>query len=1431
MLNLPIGRFAQLKRAPLCSSLCLVAASPLLAAFSVHAQSVPIPFAGLLAGGGPVCSNSLPVFAVSGTGAKYGDGCPATQATFNTPVALATDTFGDVFVADQTYQLVRVIYNGSPALAAALIASNVQNPGLVPVKGNIYTIAGGVTTTPSNKYCNEVSGTSGLTSSLDGCPGAETEQGPRGLATDADGNLFIASVSPSSEIRVLYVGGTKAAALITLENPTVTTPQVGYVYTIAGANSSAYAGDGALAVKASLNTPRGIFVDANENVYFSDELNNVIRVVSSSTGFISTVAGHSTSSISSCSGVAPAGDGSSATATTTSLACPYGQWLDQYGNIFIAEAGTGSASNTVPGRIRVVYEGGTLAGITSPTVGNIYTYAGGPPTASTTAITPAQSTIFQEVFGVTIDPAGYLYVTDYRTGSSGSNHIWRVDPTSGNIADIAGNSTTTLTVGARCNGGVIGPVATDKYGDGCPATQAYLQNPQESLGFTANGAFYVTDRANNLIRSFSYDNIFPATAVGSSMTQAIAFLYPAASLPVAETFTTEGVSTTDYSDAGGDTCVLNATLPAATTCVDYVKFAPTAVGARNGSMSVTTATTAIGTQTLSGVGSAPILAVSPVDSSFTIGSNLQPLGISTDQNGNVYISDGKGKQVLRASQTGGATTVVVSSLGAPRETTTDPFGNIFIADSTANTVVEHTVTGSNINLGSGLSGPQGVAADFLGNLYIADTGNNRLVYLLPATGIQRVVPTAGIALKAPTSLALDVAGDLFILDTNSTRLIEIPLGAGPQVVSLPTGATPAAIAFDPAGDSYLADTASGSILLVPAGSTTATAIATGLTTPSGIAIGLTGNIYVADSAAGFVTVYNQNLNASTFATTNISLTSLPVTLTLSNLGNGPGTLASPTFVETGSASAFPASGTPTCVGSFVLSPAATCAQSFVFSPTVPGAQTAKVVFSTTTGQSATSNFSATATNLVLTSTTLAPLSSTVSYGQAVTYTATLTPKSTGTSTPTGTITFVVDGTTVKPVQSVTTVPYTYTYTFATTPLPGVHSIAVSYSGDALYAASNASTLLTVTKAPTTTTSSSNQTAAGTALTATVTPTPALTATGIVAVSGTVVFYVDGTAEPSIAIVNGVATGTFLIADGSHTFYATYSGDTNYTASTSATQNLSISRTPTTTTLTIKPISNNGAGSLQLSAKIATTGAGTPSGTVTFFNGSTQLGQVNLSTAVNGVVTFNTPIITYTNYAFTATYSGDGLFQPSFGSATEGPDFVVVAPATVLAVPQGGQAIETISVAPINGYTGTLTASCSDLPVNTLCRVQPTPLTLATTASGTLSVQVFVGVNPNVASLDHPDTKPSRTWLAVFLLAPVVFGLRRRKLLAAKSLPWLVAIATLAVLPALSGCGNKTPAYSAASFSTPAGTYALTLIVTDTNNVARSAVFNISVNSQ
>ena len=68
------------------------------------------------------------------------------------------------------------------------------------------------------------------------------------------------------------------------------TPQ-GQVVTVAGDGAAGYSGDGRLAAFAELNSPTGVAVDSDGNLYIADSANNVIRRVDAKTGIITTVAG------------------------------------------------------------------------------------------------------------------------------------------------------------------------------------------------------------------------------------------------------------------------------------------------------------------------------------------------------------------------------------------------------------------------------------------------------------------------------------------------------------------------------------------------------------------------------------------------------------------------------------------------------------------------------------------------------------------------------------------------------------------------------------------------------------------------------------------------------------------------------------------------------------------------------------------------------------------------------------------------------------------------------------------------------------------------------------------------------------------------------------------------------------------------------------
>ena len=1384
------------------------------------AQSAPVGIASTASGGGTLCAGSILTYAPTAASQKsVGDGCPATQSTMSAPVAMAIDRYNNVLISDQTNNLLRIIYNGGTAMANALIAANVLSPNLVPTKGYIYTIAGGPQSNPTTAsiyYCNQAgTGTVALDHELDGCPGTQAYIQPRGMAFDADGNIFVSNVGSMYTVRVLYVGGTAAANLIKLENPNLSgDPQPGYLYNIAGATATAvFAGDGALAYKASVNIPRGIYIDANENVLFTDTQNDVIRRVDGTTGFISTVVGSTTrctgTTSKTCPTGAAAGDGAPANDPSVVLNYPYNMVFDGNGNMFIADSGSGLTTGT-SGRVRVVYAGGTLPGIANPVVGNIYTYAGGGALTGT----GAQKATFQFVYGVAIDPRGYLYIDDYRNATiPGSNHVWRVDPVTGDIVNIAGNGAAAAPVaGAFCNG-VSGPKATNTRGDGCPGPEAYLNLPQQAPVFDTLGNFYIADRNNNVVRYFNYSNTFPATAAGSSSTQTLSFTHSATTVPTTTTFTTQSnTATSEYTDAGGDTCVVSTATPAATVCTVNVTFKPSNTGLREGSVAIGTATGTVVTEALTGLGALPRLTIDPATIT-ALGTGIKPLGVSADALGNVYLSDGTGKQVLRTTIAGGAASPVITGLVKPTATATDSFGNLFVADATNNNVVMRSPAGviSTASLPA-LNAPQGLAPDLLGDVYVSDTGNNRVLLYSATSASFSVVNLYPIALKAPTALAVDGSGDVFILDSGNQRIVELPTQNAPLVVALPSGVVPTSLAVDASGALYITDATSASVLQISASG--ATTLYSGVGAGAGLAVDANGDVFLADSTLSSVTALNRTVSAASLATTNLGDTSLPATFTLGNAGYSALNLATPEFTETGAATAFPASTPATCSAGLSLAPTASCTQSFSFQPVATGPQNASATIGSTAGGSVVANLSGTAVNVIRTSLALTqtiPASVNASYGQTVTYTVALTPASMGNSAPTGTIVLNVDG---KQAQSIAISknPYIFQLNLSV----GTHTVSAAYSGDALYAGSNASTSITVTKAVTVSTSSYQQISTGIVFSAVVTP----ATVGAVAETGTVAFYVDNAVAATVAVGNGKVSTAVVLQDGSHTFYAAYSGDGNYAASSSTPQTFTLTRTGTTSTLSVV-ISAAGTG-LALTAQVKpASGTGVPSGTVIFKNGAMTLGTVAVS--ATGSATLTTLSTAYSSTAFTASYSGDGLFQPSVASDM---GFYGVPPQTAVGVATGGQAITNVSIVPINGYSGTVTPTCGNLPANFVCRFLPATVTLTTGASSVLQVQLFAGVNPTVGALEPALWKRlSGTVLAMLLPLGGFAAFRRRR-----RLPALLLIPLLLALPfGLTGCGQlKTPAETNSTYVTAPGSYALTLTLTDTTGIARNAVLNILV---
>jgi hypothetical protein len=204
---------------------------------------------------------------------------------------------------------------------------------------------------------------------------------------------------------------------------------------------------------------------------------------------------------------------------------------------------------------------------------------------------------------------------------------------------------------------------------------------------------------------------------------------------------------------------------------------------------------------------------------------------------------------------------------------------------------------------------------------------------------------------------------------------------------------------------------------------------------------------------------------------------------------------------------------------------------------------------------------------------------------------------------------------------------------------GSHALAAAYAGDNSYGASVTTSPdnVSITQATTTTTVTASPASVATGGSVTLTATVATASSGV-APTGTVQFMNGGTALSGTVTytpTNGSATAaaslkatlsvTFTTA-GLQSITAKYSGDTNYTTSTSAatTVNVGGSTQATTTVVTSSASSIASGGSVTLTAKVTGTtnnGAGV-TGMVQFMNGSTALGTAATCTPTAG--TASTP---------------------------------------------------------------------------------------------------------------------------------------------------------------------------------------------------------------
>ncbi|MBL6993212.1 hypothetical protein [Desulfobacula sp.] len=342
-------------------------------------------------------------------------------------------------------------------------------------------------------------GSSGF--SGDGGPAASAELSePNGVFGDSSGNIYIADTN-NHRIRKVDTFGN--------------------ISTFAGTGNSNYSGDGAEAILAELNQPRGIYVDSSDNIYIADTKNHIIRKVDGTTNIITKFAGTAGSSGSS-------GDGGPA--VNSQLNEPRGIYVDSSDDLYIADAknhiirkvdgttsiitkfaGTaGAAGYSGDGGLAVNAQLNEPCGITASsgnlyiadtknhrirrvdTTGNIITVVSTGSSGFSGDGGPALLARLNVPKGIFMDSWGNLYIAD-----RGNHKIRRVD-TSGNITTVAGTG------------------SSGDSGDGGLATLAQLDEPRR-IFVDSSDNLYIADTRNHRIRKVDASGIITTVAgTGSS---------------------------------------------------------------------------------------------------------------------------------------------------------------------------------------------------------------------------------------------------------------------------------------------------------------------------------------------------------------------------------------------------------------------------------------------------------------------------------------------------------------------------------------------------------------------------------------------------------------------------------------------------------------------------------------------------------------------------------------------------------------------------------------------------------------------------------------------------------------------------------------------------------------------------------------------------
>jgi sugar lactone lactonase YvrE len=1137
------------------------------------------------------------------------------------------------------------------------------------------------------------------------------------------------------------------------------------------ANSSGVAGlsgDGSSAVFAEIDQPSAIAIDGAGNIIFADTGNNAIREINASTGKISTIAG-------TLGSAGYNGDGHAATGA--SLSVPQGIAFDASGNLFIADTGNNC--------IREVSASSQF----------ITTIAGSGSSGFSGDGAAAISAQFDQPWGIAVSVSGNLYIADF-----GNNRVRKIDMATGIVTTVAGSGSSSYT------------------GDGGAATAATLNSPA-GVATDAAGNLYIADSENNAIRKVNSATGEIATIAGNGtalfggdgFSAMLAGLYKpysiyldgagnlfladrldlrireisatAASLqyptmkegktsaPIAQQLENDGNAPLHLSDLMAEPATNNAALdfnptdPTTTTCSTSQ---PLAIDS-SCLLAVEFTPASVGAPEIG------VLSVTSDSGNSPVSVNLSGTVLSVDPSSTTVTSN------LNPAAVGMAVTFV-AHIASPNQVT----GTVQFFDGSTPIGVAQPVESSSdtatITTSFSILQSHSITAVYSGdNLNAASTPNHPLIQVIQQATNLNVIPSANPAVEFAS---LIFAGTV-------TGWTTAPVG----VISFTDGSTPL-----------------GSAMLNSNG-------AAYFTVPP-LAVG-THNI-----TATFAGDANDFTSQYTFVQT-INLAPTSTTLITSNAVAQFATPITLTATVTGVSASTPSGNVNFMDGAAVLATLplnALGVATYVNSTLTAGTHTITVAYQgdadyagSTSTQIITETIAQTPTAITLSTNTTSSIS-----GRPVLLTATVTAA--GGSLPTGTVAFM-NGNILLGTADLN---------------HGVASLSVSrlnvgsddvsaiYSGDSNDVTSRSQTItIAVLQTPTTTTVSSGQSPLPTltpvVISAAVSNGGSIPPTGLVTFSEDAISIGVGTLDAT-----GIATISIpSLPAGSHTFTASYAGDTQDIPSASVPFVQVVQPRSTSDVLTASATSLDGGQQLTLISVVRPAGnapATGPTGNVTFLSGTNTLATTPVD--ATGVATV-TVILSGTSATISSAYSGDANYAASSSSKTEvtigpAPNFSLDATPTTWQMQTKQYTTIKLTLTSVKSFTDSFSLGCLGLPQNATCTFSQDQTKLPAGGVQTVTLTVDTGSPLLGGTQARNESHPGRLVTACSLPGVIALGLlgfRARRY----RLTGLLAFSGLCVLIfGLSGCG------SIESNGTPPGIYNFIITATGRTGVSQFVNLNMTI---